>query len=151
MRTLGGGIINHKVSKKILGIFFAIVLIAFIGSIFVNAQTFNPHKKKDEDKFLTDEQLNEIIKMKYELIEQGATDEEIIEAVYEKMKSYSIDISEEYDKKTYDKKSIYSELTDEQYEELKQMKTELKENGATTDEIIDAVNQKMKSYGYSID
>lgn len=129
----------------------AIVLIVLIGSIFVNAQSYNPYKKKVEEKFLTDEQLNEIIKMKYELIEQGATDEEIIEAVYEKMKFYGIDISEKYDKKTYDKKSIYSELTDEQYEELKQMKTKLKENGANTEEIIEAVNQKMISYGYSID
>ena len=31
------------------------------------------------------------------------------------------------------------------------MKQDLKEKGATTEEIIEAVNQKMKSYGYDIE
>ena len=88
---------KNKESKKIFGMFFAIALFVIIGAMFVNAQSYKPQKKNYCDKYLTDEQRDEIIELKKELYENGATDEEIKEAVYEKMKSYGIDYSEKYE------------------------------------------------------
>ena len=86
LKTKYGGIKKmKKAHKKILGGLIVVTLLATIGAVVVSA---SPGFLSD----LTDEQKEELRALRQELRDEGATCEEIREAMHEQLESYGIDL-----------------------------------------------------------
>jgi DNA-binding transcriptional regulator YhcF (GntR family) len=96
---------------------------------------------------LTDEQREEIKQLIEDLKESGASRDEIKEAVDAKLVEWNIEISEG---KMPPCPPWLPELTDEQKEEIKEIIKELKDNGASKEEIKEAIDSKLEEWGIEV-
>ncbi len=90
---------------------------------------------------LTPEQREQLKDMIAELKEDGASKEEIREAVVEQLKEWGVERPQRPGN------GIFQQLTPEQREQLKDMIAELKEDGASKEEIHKAVVEQLKEWG----
>lgn len=97
---------------------------------------------------LTDEQRTAIKEKVAEMKEAGASRQEIREAVAEMLKEYGIELPawSIYLGKCY----LCSDLTDEQRTAIEEKVAEMKEAGASSDEIRDAIVEMLKEYGIEV-
>ncbi|MGC8849903.1 MAG: hypothetical protein ACP5QI_05465 [Candidatus Bathyarchaeia archaeon] len=93
---------------------------------------------------LTPDQRREIYQLIQEMKESGSTPEEIKEAVDAKLAEWGIGASESPGPTM---PNWMKDLTEEQREEIKQLLETMKRNGATREEMIEAVLQRLKEYG----
>ncbi|MCW4042229.1 MAG: heat shock 70 family protein, partial [Candidatus Bathyarchaeota archaeon] len=92
---------------------------------------------------LSDVQLEEIKDMVQDMHENGASKEEIKAAVESKLTEWGIEVPK------FEQSRLppwWSELTDEQKEEIITIKEELREAGASKEEIRDAVKTKLEEW-----
>ncbi|KPJ59344.1 MAG: hypothetical protein AMJ46_11450 [Latescibacteria bacterium DG_63] len=103
---------------------------------------------------LTSEQREAVRALRTEMRESGATREEIHTAVGEMLKSYGVELPENWDEKPLGDKGpgrrFFSNLTEEQKEAIRGLRTEMKEADATREEIHAAVGEMLKSYGVQL-
>jgi len=155
-----------KASKKLIGGLLVVVLIATIGAIFASAQSDESTENNIQQRFcldfwgrgatcfgsgnlfyeLTDEQEEEIMQLKETLIGNGATREEIKEAIMQKLDEWGV-----LDNRLDDA----IEQTELRLEILNRQK-ELREQGYSWEEINDIIQEEydLKSftgYGPSMD
>ena len=141
-----------KSSKKLLGGFIVVILIATIGTIFASAQSDDETDEDTPGKFyggfrdpgimhigsrnlfyeLTDEQEEEIVQLKESMIADGATCEEIREALMQKLDEWGI-----LDNRLDDA----IEQTEKRLEILNRQK-ELREQGYSWEEINDLIQEE---------
>jgi predicted transcriptional regulator len=96
---------------------------------------------------LTEEQRKEIKDMVQDMHENGASREEVKTAVESKLTKWGIDVL------TFEQSRLppwWSELTDEQKEEIITIKEELIEAGASKEEIRDAFKMKLEEWNIEI-
>jgi len=102
---------------------------------------------------LTDEQREQVRARIQELRQQGATREEIHEAVKAMLSEFGIQIPENPPQRRQGPRGdrpLFNKLTDEQKTELQQRVQELRQRGAIREEIRDAVNELLQSWGIEI-
>lgn len=96
---------------------------------------------------LSDVQREEIKDMVQDMRENGASKEEIKTAVESKLTEWGIEVPKFEQSR---KPQWWSELTDEQKEEIITIKEELIEAGASNEEIRDAVKMKLEEWNLEI-
>ena len=96
---------------------------------------------------LTEEQREEIKDMVQDMHENGASKEEIKAAVESKLTEWGIEVPKFEQPR---KPQWWSELTDEQKEEIITIKEELIEAGASKEEIRDAIKMKLEEWNIKI-
>jgi len=96
---------------------------------------------------LSDVQREEIKDMVQDMRENGASKEEIKAAVESKLTEWGIEVPKFEQSR---KPQWWSELTDEQKEEIITIKEELIEAGASNEEIRDAVKMKLEEWNLEI-
>jgi len=148
-----------KASKKLFGGFIVILLVATIGAIFASAESDDETEIDTPEPFnggfrdpgfmhigerylfyeLTDEQEEEIIQLKETMIADGATFEEIQEAITEKLDEWGI-----LDNRLDDA----IEQAEKRLEILNRQK-ELREQGYSWEEINDIIQEEydLESFG----
>lgn len=119
-----------KTSKRILGGFMVVMLIATIGAVVASA---NPGFLSD----LTDEQKQELKEIRYALKEDGASCEEIRDAMHEQLESWGIEppTREEI-------LDLRIERTEQKLEVLNRIKELIEENPDITKEEIQEIIQE---------
>ena len=151
-----------KVSKKLLGGFIVVILVATIGAIFASAQSDDETEMDTPEQYnrcfrepgfmhigdrnlfyeLTDEQEEEIVQLKETMIADGATCEEIKEVIMQKLDEWGI-LDNRLDNAI--------EQTEQRLEILNRQK-ELREQGYSWEEINDIIKEEyeLESFpGYS--
>jgi 5-bromo-4-chloroindolyl phosphate hydrolysis protein len=122
-----------KTSKKIFGGILVVMIIATIGAVVASA-----HPEFFSE--LTDEQKTDLKELRETLIEEGATCEEIREAMREQLESYGIEMptrEEMLDKKI--------EQTEQRLEILNRIKELVNENpDITQEEIRDIISEEFE-------
>ena len=144
--------------KKLIVASLMIVALAVGGVVSAFSQPHEvggqgeKHHKSCLDQ-LTEEQREALTQMIEELRDAGATPEEISEAVQQFLEDLGINTeecrvpSEELKPKNKERKSCLDQLTEEQREALTQMIEELRDAGATPEEISEAVQQFLEDLG----
>jgi len=103
---------------------------------------------------LTDEQRQIVHEKIAEMREADATLEEIRDTVAELLKSFSIELPENWSKgfpgRHSHKREFWSKLTEEQRETIHQTVMEMQEGGATREEIHTAVAELLESFGIEL-
>jgi DNA-binding transcriptional regulator YhcF (GntR family) len=144
--------------NKMIIVISLLALVILVGGIFSTLNVFGVEKDDDGLKRrckvpnpwmydLTDEQRQEIRDLLEELRESGATIEEVKEAIDLKLTEWGIEIP---NKGMRQRQPWMPELTDEQREEIKQLIEELKESGASREEIKEAVDAKLVEWNIEI-
>jgi hypothetical protein len=141
-----------KTNKKIGLILISVLAISVIsGGIILTTYAFNDQKcrpfKQPPFGNLTDEQKEEITTTMNELRESGATREEIRDAITAKLTEWGIEVPEFKEPRL---PPWTSNLTDEQKEEITTTMNELRESGATREEIRDAITAKLTEWGIEV-
>jgi DNA-binding transcriptional regulator YhcF (GntR family) len=99
---------------------------------------------------LTDEQRAAIHEKVAEMREAGATREEIRTAVAEMLKEYGIEVPDEWLSSKGNGYYLCADLTDEQRAAIREKIAEMREAGATREEIRTAVAEMLKEYGVTV-
>ncbi len=99
---------------------------------------------------LTEEQQEELQAMIDEMREDGASREEIQTAIHEQLDEWGIELPEPGEGRGSRRPPFWSELTEEQQAELREMTSEMREDGTTRDEIRDAVHALLEEWGIDI-
>ena len=134
--------------KKIIGGLMVAIVIATMGAVFVSAETDNAsdtgdwhrpcwgnrqmYKQPAIDSELTEDQQIELDELVSNLIDEGASREEIREAVFEKLDEFCV-LDERLDKAI--------ERTEQRLEILNR-ENELRDQGYSWDEIIDIIQEE---------
>ena len=95
---------------------------------------------------LTDEQRQQIHETGAEMKEAGATHDEIKAAVKELLKGFGVEVPDDWGERQK-QGGLFAELTDEQRQQIHETVAEMKEAGATQDEIKAAVKELLKGFG----
>jgi hypothetical protein len=151
-KNYGGQKQMKKASKKLLGGFIVVILVATIGAIFASAQSDDETETDTPEKFngcfrdpgfmhigsrnlfyeLTDEQEEEIVQLKESMIADGATFEEIREALMQKLDEWEI----------FDNRLDNAiEQTEKRLEILNRQK-ELRDQGYSWEEISEIIQEE---------
>jgi DNA-binding transcriptional regulator YhcF (GntR family) len=99
---------------------------------------------------LTDEQREAVQDKIKEMRDQDATREEIHTAVAEILKSYGVDVPENWPGPHGRREGFWKDLTKEQRESVEKKIKEMKGQDATPEEIHTAVAEMLKSYGIEV-
>lgn len=99
---------------------------------------------------LTEDQREELHQMVTEMREAGATREEIHTAARALLEGWGIDLPEPRGDGEGHGPRFMEQLTEDQREEIRQMVTEMREAGATREEIHAAVHAKLEGWGIEI-
>jgi DNA-binding transcriptional regulator YhcF (GntR family) len=91
---------------------------------------------------LTEEQRQELESLREEMVEAGATREEIREAIHAQLEAWGVDVPERSGPR-----GPQLDLTEEQKQELKQLRQELREAGASREEIHEAIRDQLEAWG----
>jgi len=144
--------------NKMIIVISLLALVILIGSTFSTFNVFGVEKDNDGQKRrcrvpnpwmreLTDEQRQEIRDLLEEFRESRATREEAKEAIDSKLTEWGIELP---DKGMHKRPPWMPELTDEQKEEIKELVEDMKESGATKEEIKEAIGLKLGEWGVEI-
>jgi len=95
---------------------------------------------------LTDDQREELKQTLEDMKEAGATQEEIREAVNAKLDEWGIEVPENPRCSNF-----MDQLTEEQREELQEKMQELRESGASREEMMEARLKLLKEFGIDMD
>lgn len=107
----------------------------------------HPHiveRLKDQ---LTEDQINELESMIDEMRSQNADRREICQAVHAKLEEWGIELPERGGMHGHNHRNLFEQLTEEQRYELENLITELKEKGATRQEIRQTIREKLSEWG----
>ncbi len=100
---------------------------------------------------LTDEQREAVQEKVKQMRDQGASPEEIHAAVAQMLKGYGIDLPEHWGKGFQgDPRRFFGRLTDEQRKVVREKMKEMREQGATREEIHATVAEMLKGYGIEL-
>ena len=99
---------------------------------------------------LTDEQKEEIKTIVEELREDGASREEIKAAVDSKLTEWGIEVPEFKNGAKRRHPPFLNDLTEEQREEIKDIVQDMRENGASREEVKAAVDSKLTEWGIEV-
>ena len=139
---------NQKIGLILVSV---LVLSAISVGIVLNTYAFDDQKRRPSKQplfdNLTDEQKEELTATMNQLREDGATREEIREAVTAKLTEWGIEVPEFEGPRL---PPWTSDLTDEQKEELTATMNQLREDGATREEIREAVTAKLTEWGIEV-
>ena len=141
-----------KTNKKIGLILISVLAISVIsGGIILttyafNDQTCRPFKQPFFGNF-TDEQKEEITTTMNQLRENGATREEIRDAITAKLTEWGIEVPKD---NLHQMPRWLQNLTAEQKIELKNLMDELKEKGASHEEFKAEIDAKLQQWGIEI-
>ncbi len=95
---------------------------------------------------LTEEQKQELQQLRQELLDSGASREEIHKAIREQLEMWGIEPPE----RPVGPRSPRLNLTEEQREELKKLRADLRESEATPEEIHDAIRAQLEEWGVEL-
>jgi uncharacterized protein YpuA (DUF1002 family) len=142
-----------KLIRKITLTAVLILTVAMVGALAVNARV-GRHAMRGMAvgmcNTLTDEQREAIHEKVAEMREAGATREEIRTAVAEMLEEYGIEVPEEWFSRKGNGYYLCADLTDEQRAAIRAKVAEMKEAGATREEIRTAVAEMLKEYGIEV-
>ena len=99
---------------------------------------------------LTDEQRTAIHEKVTEMREAGATREEIRASVAEMLKEYGIEVPDEWFSRKGNGYYLCADLTDEQRAAIREKVAEMRETGATREEIRTTVAEMLEEYGVTV-
>lgn len=144
---------SYRISILIF-VFFAILVASPWNEAL--SQRGGGHQGKGFLSNLTDEQREAVREKMEEMREQGATPEEIHTAVAEMLKGYGIEVPEDW-KGPYGRGGFgpgpggfWKDLTDEQRQAVQEKIKEMKDQGATREEIHTAVAAMLEGYGVKL-
>jgi DNA-binding transcriptional MerR regulator len=152
-KSIGHTMMEVTKTNKKIGLILVSVLAfsAVSGGIILTTYAFNDQGcrpfKQPFFGDLTDEQKEEMMTMMDELRDNGATREEIREAVTARLTEWGIEVPEFEGPRL---PPWTSDLTDEQKEEMMTMMDELRDNGATREEIREAVTARLTEWGIEV-
>ena len=143
-----------KINKSKALILVSVLVVAMISggallSVFASfdeRKNFSQGPRRPWLGELTDAQKEELKQTIEDMKEAGATHEEIKEAVDAKLDAWGIEVPEN-PRGGY----LRDQLTDEQKEELSEKMQELRESGASREEIIEAKLKLLEEFGIDID
>ena len=139
---------NQKIGLILVSV---LVLSAISVGIVLNTYAFDDQKRRPSKQplfdNLTDEQKEELTATMNQLREDGATREEIREAVTAKLTEWGIEVPEE---NPHPMPRWLQNLTEEQKVELQNLMDELKEKGASHEEIRTQIDAKLQQWGIEI-
>ncbi|KAB1193328.1 hypothetical protein GJR96_07675 [Haloferax sp. MBLA0076] len=111
-----------------------------------DGQQFQLAERLQERFGLTDEQTEEIQTLAADMRADGATRDEIQTAVHDKLLEFGVDEADlTPDPALYAQDRL--DLTDEQVAELEALVTEMRDDGATTDDVRAAVSDQLAEWG----
>jgi hypothetical protein len=114
----------------------------------------DPHRGQGIFSSLTSEQREAVHARVTEMRENGASREEVHAAVGEMLKSYGIELPEDWNEKPHGRRGpgrrFMTQLTEEQREAVRARVTEMRENGASREETRAVVHEMLKSYGIEL-
>ena len=140
---------------------YRIPILIFVFLIFLSAspwnealaQRFGGHEGKGFMSNLTQEQREAVHEKVKEMKDQGATREEILAVVIEMLEGYGIEVPEDWPGPFgpgHGRGGFWKDLTKEQREAVHEKIKELRDQGATREEIRAAVAQMLEGYGIEL-
>ncbi len=137
-------------------VFLVGVLVGTSDAVWAQGQR-GDHPGKGLWANLTEEQREAVQEKREEMRSQGATREEIHEAVAEMLKGYGIEMPEDWKGPRGFRGGFgpgpggfWADLTDEQREAVQEKREEMRSQGATREEIHEAVAEMLKGYGVDL-
>jgi uncharacterized membrane-anchored protein len=98
---------------------------------------------------LTEEQREAIHKKMREMRDEGATHEEIHATVSEMLKEYGVEVPERLGERPH-RMGFFAELTEDQREAVREKMKEMRDEGATHEEIHATVSEMFEEYGIEL-
>ena len=139
---------THRIPFVTMGL-FALLTFSLTGSVFAQ-----PHHDRGFWADLTDEQRGLIQAKISEMKDQGATWEEIHEAITEMLEEFGIELHEHWGgphgSLGIHLGPLWEDLTKEQREAIRNTITEMQEQGATREEIHEAVTELLEGFGIEL-
>jgi Spy/CpxP family protein refolding chaperone len=153
---------THLICIGILMLLSAIILTPATDALAQRGSGFRgPHHGKGFCSSLTDEQRDAVHTMVREMRESGISREEIHASVGEALRGYGVELPKDWNEMPQRHRGPapgegrrgarhFSRLTQEQRDALRARRAELRESGATREEIRAAVREMLKSYGIEV-